>query len=225
MDTPSDIKLSFACPMKWDDMQKVPGGAYCNQCSNKVFDFTNCDIETYTKAMQESNGNVCGMFRNNQLAPSASRKHFIFQKTIAVVLLFLGLQSCSENMPAKQRPAEPDSNESMSRTLGMIEAPPLEVTDSTSPTPTYVGTDNINAFIKKNLSSPTTLHKKVSVKVLYTVDKNGEIKNISVKNGGRKEINKEAIRVIKLLKFNPAIKGNNAVSSRMVQVVTFTPNN
>ena len=61
------------------------------------------------------------------------------------------------------------------------------------------------------------------VLVQFTIDEVGNIKDIKVLQGLLKELDNEAIRVIKLMsgKWNPGKQGGKAVKTTMVLPITF----
>lgn len=62
------IKLGFTCPQKWEAMEPVSGGRYCQSCQKEVIDFTqlsNQEIIGYFE--QKSKVKTCGHFGEEQL--------------------------------------------------------------------------------------------------------------------------------------------------------------
>lgn len=62
------IKLGFTCSQKWEDMEPVSGGRYCQGCQKEVLDFThlsNQEILDYFE--QKSKVKTCGHFSEEQL--------------------------------------------------------------------------------------------------------------------------------------------------------------
>ncbi len=62
------IKLGFTCSQKWEDMEPVSGGRYCQGCQKDVIDFTqlsNQEIIGYFE--QKSKVKTCGHFGEEQL--------------------------------------------------------------------------------------------------------------------------------------------------------------
>lgn len=62
------IKLGFTCSQKWEDMEPVSGGRYCQGCQKQVIDFTqltNQEIIGFFE--QKGKTKTCGHFSEEQL--------------------------------------------------------------------------------------------------------------------------------------------------------------
>ena len=84
----------------------------------------------------------------------------------------------------------------------------------------------MQAFIEKNLTYPETakmMGVEGKVLVQFTIDEVGNIKDVKVIKGVTKELDNEAIRIIKLMsgKWTPGKQGGKAVKTTMVLPVTF----
>jgi len=94
-----------------------------------------------------------------------------------------------------------------------------------APKPIYSSKDvNFNNFISNNLEYPEAAFKQnVSgmVKLKFVVETSGRISNIVVEKGVGGGCTEEAIRVVKLIKWNPGIIENYAVRTWMCIEITF----
>lgn len=62
------IKLGFTCAQKWEAMEHVSGGRYCQGCQKEVIDFTQLsDQEIIDYFEQKRKIKTCGHFREDQL--------------------------------------------------------------------------------------------------------------------------------------------------------------
>ena len=59
--------FSYLCPLNRDDFEVVEGGHYCETCSQKVFDVSDCSIEEIM-ALQKKHSNLCVSFKSTILA-------------------------------------------------------------------------------------------------------------------------------------------------------------
>jgi hypothetical protein len=60
------VKMIFKCDQDWDQMESMGTGRYCTLCNKVVHDFTERSIEEIPSS---KNGELCGMFRVEQLEP------------------------------------------------------------------------------------------------------------------------------------------------------------
>jgi hypothetical protein len=95
------VQIANPCEEKWEGMTPVDGGKFCMHCSKNVVDFTQLSDEAILKIMKNSNGNMCGRFREDQLNRDLVIKrgiysfHSIFSKVAASLLFFIGLETAS----------------------------------------------------------------------------------------------------------------------------------
>ena len=84
------------------------------------------------------------------------------------------------------------------------------------------GDIGLKKFIKENLRYPKTGECiSGNVYVSFTVDTNGLIKNIEIKRGITTASNEEAIRIVKLMKFNPATRNGKPIEAEMIVPISF----
>lgn len=91
--------------------------------------------------------------------------------------------------------------------------------------PVYIngGDAGIQTFIRENMRYPQTgecLRGKVYVG--FTVDTLGIVKDIEIKRGITPSADKEAIRLVNLLKFIPASSDGQLIESKMILPIDFT---
>ncbi len=94
-----------------------------------------------------------------------------------------------------------------------------------SPTPVFCSKNyNFSAFISNNLKYPEAAFKQAVsgvVKLRFVVEPSGRISNITTKKSLGAGCTEEAIRVVKLLHWNPGIYNTMAVRTFMTLEITF----
>jgi len=89
------IKLTFSCKQDLDAMETTCNGRFCDSCNSEVFDFTGHSINEI-KRIREEKGEMCGMFRPEQLDPDLIPIEFNFLQKARYFILagttFLGLE-------------------------------------------------------------------------------------------------------------------------------------
>lgn len=76
------IQIENPCEEKWNNMQNIPDGKFCDLCSKTVLDLTQKSDEEILKILDESNGKICGkIFRHqSNRNPISSEKIIINQE-------------------------------------------------------------------------------------------------------------------------------------------------
>ncbi|MFY1048365.1 carboxypeptidase-like regulatory domain-containing protein [Chryseobacterium sp. GP-SGM7] len=72
------IQIENPCEEKWDNMQNIPDGKFCDLCSKTVLDLTQKSDEEILKILDESNGKICGRTFKYQ----SSRNSIVSEKKI-----------------------------------------------------------------------------------------------------------------------------------------------
>ncbi|UPT66601.1 MAG: energy transducer TonB [Sphingobacteriales bacterium JAD_PAG50586_3] len=85
------------------------------------------------------------------------------------------------------------------------------------------GTDGMNDFIDANIRWPEKLGHNLTVFVQVRIDKEGNVFNAYMIRGYRQDVDSEAMRVARLIEFNPARNNNGeAVESVLTIPINFT---
>src|SRR5688500_8338812 len=93
---PPKIKLAFACPKQWEQMEPCSRGKFCQACSETVLDLSNKTVQEIEE-LQQVKGSICGRFYAHQV--EIQRKpfpKFTWRKFIASLFIALGLSSLSK---------------------------------------------------------------------------------------------------------------------------------
>lgn len=87
---PQPVFVNTPCHENYDKMTSVQGGKFCDSCKHVVQDFTAMSNQQIVEFIKSQNGKVCGMFNNEQLAPSGRKWSTVFKVSVlaAVALWF-----------------------------------------------------------------------------------------------------------------------------------------
>jgi len=77
MSSTPEIKLTFSCKQDWNAMEATCNGRFCGSCKKEVFDFTGHSISEIKK-IKEEKGEICGLFRREQIEPDLVPIEFNF---------------------------------------------------------------------------------------------------------------------------------------------------
>ena len=67
-------------------------------------------------------------------------------------------------------------------------------------------------FIKQNMRQDSSIARKGKVYLKFIVNKQGDVTNVIIPKGLNKETNDEAIRLVNLLKFKPAMQNGKPIN-------------
>jgi TonB family protein len=99
---------------------------------------------------------------------------------------------------------------------------PVKIFDPIEPEP-LGGTDAMNDFIDTNIRWPEKLDHNLTVFVQVRIDKEGKVFNAYIIRGFRADVDSEAIRVARLIKFTPAKNQFGVVTESVLTIpVNFT---
>lgn len=85
------------------------------------------------------------------------------------------------------------------------------------------GTDGMNHFIDANIRWPEKLDHNLTVFVQVRIDKDGKVFDAYIIRGYRQDVDSEAIRVARLIDFNPARNANGQVVESVLTIpINFT---
>ena len=204
MEPIKNIQLSIICPENWDAMQPVNQGRHCNNCNRKVINLTNNTKAGLEKVKAENTSGFCGRFHLSQTIYSRA----------AVMLLTAGF-TLSANVAKAQPPAIADTAK-----IKAVDKEPI-VLGMMDPMPTYIGGEEaMLKFIANNIQYPTD-DVEGTVYAQFVVDTLGNTINVVILKGLSQQANDEVIRVVKLLKWHPAIQRGKKVNTTMVIPVKF----
>lgn len=74
-----EFQIPTPCEQKWNNMQNVSGGKFCDLCTKKVFDLTDkTDIEIHS--LLQENESICGRIQSTRLysTPEMPQTHYNF---------------------------------------------------------------------------------------------------------------------------------------------------
>lgn len=83
---PQPIFVKQPCSENYDAMTSVSNGKFCNSCKHVVQDFTEMSNQQIIDVLQVHNGKVCGMFNDEQLAPSRKRWTTVLKVSVLAAL-------------------------------------------------------------------------------------------------------------------------------------------
>jgi hypothetical protein len=85
------IEMTFSCDQDWNDMKLSGQGRHCEICNKAVFDFSDKAID---QIVSSGNGELCGMFRVEQIEPDlhSIEVPFSLRTTLITLGAVLGLE-------------------------------------------------------------------------------------------------------------------------------------
>lgn len=212
-----NIKLSFYCDKKINDLTACDTGYFCSSCDKVVIDFRNLTKQDLEYALS-SNTEVCGLFNASQ---SYKSNNISISKRLAtggmLVVSLLGASMAEVNAQKNSPQLEEvksleDSIEKESLFLGTL-------VEST-PEYKYNGEKGMMEFLTKNLNYPLNCpNGRVICKFL--IDVNGKVTNPIIIRGLTKAADDEVLRVVKLMEFIPAKQNGKPVAMEYILPITF----
>jgi hypothetical protein len=99
------ITLPAPCEQKWSEMKSCGLNRYCTNCEKEIIDFTYYSDAALRKVIEEKEGQICGMFTENQLNRELEiipKKHSFFGKfSVKWLSFWLLLSSPFETLKAQ----------------------------------------------------------------------------------------------------------------------------
>jgi hypothetical protein len=188
-DNIENVKLKFACPANWDDMQDMGDAKFCNTCQKKVYDFTDSKADYFRQIMAESNYHACGRFTHAQTAVKPLLP--VWKRWVSAALILIGINAwgCRDKEhsigKALIKKEKADTIEHM-----LVGVPLL-------PPPVFPGgRDAFFRFVITNFDQ-RTIKKDGELMATFSIKKDGSVDNINIIHGLNAEANKEAIKVLK----------------------------
>ena len=235
------VRLNFTCNRKWEEMTPVAGGRFCNDCQKKVVDFTDKTNDEIAAYLMSSTTQVCGRFQNTQLVPALPKP--VWKRWLSAaamfVAVFIGVKEASAQTNNLQDSAKRiQSNKTPQASLGgeivlvrnnfaALGRPVQKIYNfnEVEVLPSFPGGDKaFVAYIKKN--APSTVNADATGIASFTVDKYGNILNVTIMKSANAATDEEAIRAFQNSpRWKPGIKNGEAVAVRLVLPFSFTKKN
>ena len=205
-----NVSLAFSCA------EKLSGNLFCHKCSHHVIDFRNKTCGDLNEQINKSTKPVCGVFKKSQLSEQFMKyaaATFIATST-AIAAAGQEVQADSAFKACEQLEREAETEVF----FGAI------VERQAEPIGGYAKFFNA---IKRNIKYPDDLKENGKSFVEFTIDANGEMKDVRLVKGFNEIADRAAVRVLSTLNFpfTPARQRGNAIESRLVVPITFHPNN
>lgn len=198
-------------------MQPCKSGKHCLDCNKTVIDFTIKSIEELQAALNRD-GKVCGRFHTSQLTPGTDQRVFSFKRVAAGVMLAIGFSSFNKELKAQSV-----SSDSMSRRQDTIQTEmAFGMIIETIPVYKYGGEEGMLAFIGKNLKYPSSEILNGLVVASFVVDTTGKVTEPEILKGLTAGADKEVLRVVELLEFQPGMQAGKKVPMRYTLPIRFS---
>src|SRR4051812_23738763 len=102
------IDIPTPCSQQWEKMGAVPGGRFCDSCEKKVVDFSLMSDRQILEIFNNSKGEVCGRFANEQLnrnlAVSNQQSNALIPAVLISSALAVGAATSVHASPEKNLP-------------------------------------------------------------------------------------------------------------------------
>ncbi|PTQ95148.1 protein TonB [Mucilaginibacter yixingensis] len=190
----ANVQLRFNCPANWDAMTPINGGRYCTQCNKIVYDFTDARQQEFLQILAECGGNLCGRFRQEQVAlqPVVLRG---WKRWASAALMLLGISVFQQANAQQKTPQKAGIKVDKKAKDDLIMLGDVEIL----PQPSFPGgNDGLMNFLKQNIHYPKgAVNGKVFAS--FIVSKAGKITDIKIMRGLNSVTDAEVIRVLKLM--------------------------
>jgi protein TonB len=205
MDKPIvDIKLQFACNEDWETMPLAEAGRHCDKCNHKVNDLSDKSDADLRVVKADNPSGFCGRFKLSQT---------IYNKAAAALILSSGIGLSAQGQ-TPQRVAGKDKTQARPDKISTAQPVLTEKKDTVEhfllgviaePMPLYPGReDSLMKFIANNIEYPQEVSFDGKVYIQFVVDTAGNVNNpIILRGAPPPQIEREILRVVNLLKFEP----------------------
>ncbi len=214
-----NIRFSFPCTERIDEMDICATDKYCKACQRTVIDFRNKTAEELELLKQTTPG-LCGIFSEKQVAKGYER----YFQLAAASMLTIGLSTSFQNLHAQEEadPFKIPATQSHGAVCPTVPAQNDVVGVIIDDSPEYPGGfQAMKDFLKENIVYPAdSVEGKVYIS--FTVDTLGHATNIQIKKSLSPLADAEVIRVVKLLVFKPALLEGKPIQSKFSLPVTFS---
>ncbi len=233
------VRLNFTCNRNWEDMEPVAGGRFCNDCQKKVIDFTDKTNDEIAAYLMNSTTQVCGNFRQSQLAPALPKP--IWKRWLSAaamfVAVFIGVKEASAQTNNLQDSTKSiRSNQGTTVSLGgeIVLVRSNNMAALAKPTQKIYAFNEVDAipsfpagekafasYIRKNV--PSAVNADANGIASFVVDKNGNISNIAIIKSANAATDAEAVKAFQNSpKWKPGTKNGEAVAVRLMLPFSFT---
>lgn len=213
-----NISLSFVCNRDWNKMLPCSSGRHCPDCDKTVVDFTNKSVEEL-HAVLEDEGQVCGRFHKAQLSQISNSKSFHLKRIAAGILFAVGFSAFSKDLHAQ---AVSCTNNNHKHDKAQSEQAFFGIIVETMPVYKDGGEQGMLNFIQKNLQYPENESLNGLVVTSFVIDTTGSVTEPEILRSLSVGADKEALRVIKLLKFYPGMQAGKKVPVRYTLPIRFS---
>lgn len=183
MEAFENIKLSFNCPKKLNELQACNGVWSCDSCNKMVHDFRGMSETEILDVFMRSGQKLCGIYDAERL-PVLTQQKPVWQKWLSAAMIALGISAISQITYAQQngakigeavsKTAEADTTTKRTITLGMVAIA----------RPEFCGGDAaLQHYLLKHISNKE--HFNGIISATFTVEANGTVDDIVIdKSGG-----------------------------------------
>lgn len=205
-----NVHFSFPCNEKIAGMEFLSQGKYCSTCSKTLIDFREKDEHLLLKMLQKDE-KVCGIFSEKQVASG----YEAYKQLAAAAILSLAISLPGNSAQAQTTFANKPVDTTEFIYVGKIAG--------TSASYKHGNWKDMLAFIQENIRYPADSAEGKTV-VRFIVDTNGHVCTIQLRKSISELADREIIRVLKLLEFNPATHGSQKVNDVIYLPFTFSRN-
>jgi TonB family protein len=217
MKTPIEkVRLSFKCPVSIENLTKCGTDKFCASCNKTLIDFRNQDC---SKIINRIDQDTCGIFSTKQ-TKHISKKHSL-KRVLATTLITIGLTTIGENLLAQNDTAKSDK---INQEIEVKEEIFIGSIIETMPSYKNGGATGLFKFLKENIHYPAdSLEGRVYVQ--FTIDTTGKVIDPKILKSVSKLADEEALRVVKMLEFNPGTQRGKKVNILYTLPIKFNLNN
>ena len=209
-----DINLAFACKEDWNSMPNDLQEKRCENCSKKVYDFSNKTASELLQIMDGSKVSICGRFKKSQI------KEMFIKYAASAFIATTGLSSPAAGQELFKADSAEHPVEHIHGENGYFIGEIVEE----QPTP-QSGYEAFYKKISEELKIPLSLTEKGKVLIQFTVGTDGNIRDAQVIKGFNELAEKEALRTFLKVdeKFKPARQRGKAVNAKLIFPILFDP--
>jgi TonB family protein len=213
-----NISLKFNCPVDWNSMEALNDGRYCSHCQKKVYDLTDSKQDAFLKLLAENNNNICGRFRQEQMAPT----HFAlpaWKKWLSAAVVLMGFNVFSNKIEAQNTKPTVAQKQALK---DIVMGQPIPIGSAIQEPAEFPG--GIAAylhFIEKNAHRTKEIQTG-RVVIGFTINIDGSLGNYKILRSISPATDSEALRVIKLSpKWKPATSNGKPMASNFTIPIDF----
>jgi TonB family protein len=209
-----NITFSFPCQEDPAKMTPCALGRHCSNCDKTVIDFRKRDLADLTKFL-ERDGSVCGLFSKSQVQTAPVKSPF--RRILASAFIAVGLGAFN-----REAAAQTTGCDSVSHNHAMDEGKDAFLGTVIETLPVYKngGQEGMFEFIRQNLRYPSD-SAEGRVRVEFMVDSTGKPIDIKITQSLSEPADREVIRVVELMEFEPAMQGAEKIAFRFAIPINF----